>query len=199
MPELGGKASQTPISRPMPRITAMLAIRIGAFLAPVIFLAYQFVWLPVLVAYNGSDSAWKPLGMALAILFSALLASGLALLIAIGWLHRRRLRQVFGFSRARLLGAVALWALAPTAVMGGFPFVLLPTLLFLSAAVLANPVALVATLPIMGLIFAACYAASSLLVSGIRRKLPRFLGFCLVWWSVYAFHCLALNLPAFRL
>jgi hypothetical protein len=199
MSETGGSASETTVSRPAPHMTAMLAIRIGAVLTPVIFLIYRFAWLPVLVAYNASESRWKPLGVALAILFSAILASGLALLIAIGWLHRRRLRQVFGFSRARLLGAVGMWALTPTAVMGGFPFILLPTLLFLSPAILANPIALVAALPVMGLIFVAWYAASSLLVSGIRRKLPRFLGFCLVWWSVYAFHCLALNLPAFRL
>ncbi|OYX43619.1 MAG: hypothetical protein B7Z02_08765 [Rhodobacterales bacterium 32-67-9] len=177
-----------------------LGIRIGAVLVPVLYLFYRIAWLPFLLGHYANDRRWEPLGPASAVVYTIVLAAGLSTLTAIALLHWRRRRFVFRRSTARMIGATIITALTPVAVFGGFPFILLPMLLFMSPIVFESPLRFLIALAIaLGLIFPAWYVVSSVLVAGTRRKPVRFLAFCMMWWAVYAFHRLAFNLPSFVL
>lgn len=167
------------------------------------FLFYRLFW----AGHFASDRCAArgcALGPAASALASFVSAAGVALLLAILLLNRGRYRQVFRRSRARLIGAAALAALAPVVIYSGEPWILLPTLLVgvgaafsigAGFAAMSIPVALLTFLVAIAL----AYPVSCLLVSGLHRKLVRLAGFSLVWWSAYYLVLMLFGLRRFML
>lgn len=194
-----GPAAADDQNRKRALLRTWLALTAGIGVAT--FIAYRFFWAghfaPDSCSYTGCA-----LGPALSALTSLVFAAGVALLIAILLQNRGRYRQVFRLSRARVIGAAVLAALAPLVILSGVPWILLPTLIFGASAAfsaesgLAAIPMLVATLIIAT---AVAYPISCLLVSGLRKKLLRFAGFTLIWWSAYCFVLMLLGLRIFRL
>lgn len=191
------RADETVRKRALLRLWLMLTAIIGI----ATFLFYRFFWAGLFAANNCKTEACA-LGPALSALTSLVFAAGVALLIAILMQSHGRYRQVFHFSRARVIGAAVLAALAPLVIFSGVPWILLPMLIFGASVAfsagsgLAAIPMLVATLIIA---MAVAYTISCLLVSGLRKRLARFAGFSLIWWSAYCFVLMLMGLQVFRL
>lgn len=160
-------------------------------------LFYRFLWASHFKTNPCTPRLGCALGPAASALASFVSAAGVALLLAILLLNRGRYRQVFRMSRARLIGAAALAALAPVVIYSGVPWILLPTLLVVVGVAfstgagfgaMAIPVALLTFLVAIAL----AYLVSCLLVSGLRRKLVRLAALPLsggrptIWFSCFS-------------
>lgn len=165
------------------------------------FLFYRLFWAGTFATDNCRFTGCA-LGPALSALTSLVFAAGAALLIAILLQNRGRYRQVFRLSRARVIGAAVLAALAPLVIFSGVPWILLPMLIF-SASIAFSARSGLATIPMLVatpiIAMAVAYPISCLLVSGLRKKLLRFAGFTLIWWSAYCFVLMLPGLLIFRL
>lgn len=162
-----------------------------------VFAFHRLFWTPRAADLLPSRIG-QPLSAKASALASLAFSAGLALLTAIAVLHRNRLGFVFRGGRARLVGAIALTFFAPIAVYGLVPWLVGPTIAIMlsigppsAATYFALAVALFA--------FPFCYAISCLLVSGLRHRGARLLGFALVWFSACAFHLLAFGWTKFQL
>ncbi|HQU67959.1 MAG TPA: hypothetical protein PLI43_07145 [Albidovulum sp.] len=179
--------------RALLRLWLTLTVNIGS----VTFFFYQFIWAKTFAADNCRFTGCA-LGPVLSALTSLVFAAGVALLIAILLQNRGRYRQVFRFSRARVIGAAVLAALAPVVIYSGLPWILLPGLIF-GAAVIFSTGSVFEAIPMLIVVpliaTAVAYPISCLLVSGLRKRLGRFAGFTLIWWSAY---CLVLMLYGLR-
>lgn len=190
--------------RPEPKAVLRLWLVLTAAFCLATFLFYESFWITLFQTDVRSFHLGRAVSGPVAFVASLVFGAGAGLLVALVTLHRGRWRQVFRLSRARIIGALALAALTPLAVYGGIPWILLPTLLFsaypfLSGQASGSLALLVFAPATLAVAIMIAYPISCLLVAGLRRKLLRFAGFTLVWWSAYCLLLLLLGVRKFVL
>lgn len=188
-----------------------LPIILTVVLTLLVWLWYMNFHMPALLADTGYIYIF---GEVASFLASVVIASTISLLVFLAKTNPRQLTRVIRFSRARLIDAVLLWILIPTAL-----FYYLPITNITIAATFPEYVYRVFTgwttpflystyevtvsymLVWFGLyvaLFIGCYLVSSVIVSCIKRRLVRFAAFILVGFASYMSTLLWLGIqPAF--
>ena len=132
------------------------------------------------------------LGKVTSLLAAAIIASTISLLVFLAKTNPRQLTRVIRFSRARLIDAILLWILIPTALFYYLPIANNNQIRYPTNGI--TPELILAQFAL----FAGCYLVSSIIISCIKRRLVRFAVFILVGFSVYLTTLLWLGVqPAF--
>lgn len=141
-----------------------------------VWLWYVNFHMPKLLADTGYIYIF---GTVASLLASVVIASTISLLVFLARTNPRQLTHVIRFSRARLIDAVVLWILIPTALFYYLPIANNNQIRHPSDGI--TPELILAQLGL----FAGCYLVSSIIVSCVERRLVRFAVFILVGSSVY--------------
>lgn len=171
---------------------------LAAFVSLSIWLWLTYIHLPPTAAE--ARPHMQMVGKSYVLVGSAIIGLTVALLVLLRLDNPRQIRRFFRFSRARLLGALVLFATAPVALFIAMVPILniYVILVFVPYSLRGAPNATsvkstsdkiyeVATTSLYEVIlFAVCYIISSILVSGIRNKFARLVGFFLVWLAAYS-------------
>ncbi len=138
---------------------------------------------------QGERSLLYVFGPVTAVLPSAVLAVGLALIITLLRWNWRRWRAVLRPNIGRIIGAVALFAVTSLVITDWLPWI--PAGLF--PMMMSPDMPRSAIVSIVGCtlgLIAAWYPVSALFVSGLKSKWLRFGAYCLMFWSGYSLQLL---------
>jgi hypothetical protein len=174
-----------------------ISLRLLAALTALLTLAAFLIHLWLIEPLN---PAIKPKGLA-AVPFAVLFAFGMSVAISLAVANRHRWHAVLRPSQGRIIGALVLLVVTPTAVFTWAPSILgFWIVLWLSFLVdQRNWDEVAGFLALAVLVMTVWYPIAALIVSGIGNRLARVALFCLMFWTAYSAVILAFGTRTFML